>query len=80
MPCCTEPDIWMQRNDNLYVYIVVYVDDLAFAVKDLQAFVDILKSNYQFKIKEAGPLEFHLGADFFHVEDGTLCMAPQKYI
>ena len=70
----------MHRNGNIYEYIAIYVDDLSFAVKDPQTFVDILKSSYQFKIKEAGPLEFHLGADFFHDEDGMLCMAPQKYI
>ena len=52
----------MCRNGYIYECIAVYVGDLAFAVKDPQAFVDILQSNYQFKIKEAGPLEFHLGS------------------
>ena len=70
----------MCRNGDQYEYNAVYVDDLAFALKDLHAFIDILKKDYQFMIKEAGPLECHLGADFFHDEDGTLCMAPQKYI
>ena len=70
----------MHRNGNIYEYVAVYVDDLAFAVRDPQAFVNILKSSYQFKIKEAGPLEFHLGTDFFCDEDGTLCMAPQKLL
>ena len=37
------------------------------------------EKKYQFKIKEAGPLEFHLGADFFRDDEGILCMAPQKY-
>ena len=68
----------MQRNSNLYEYVAIYVDDLTFAVKDPQAFGNILKSNYQLKLKKAGPLEIHLGADFLHNEDGTLCMAPQK--
>lgn len=79
-PCRSELDIWMHRNGDQYEYVAVYVDDLAFASKDLQAFIDILKKDYQFKIKEAGPLEFHLGEDFFRDEDGTLCMTPQKYI
>ena len=70
----------MRKNGEQYEYVAVYADDLAFALKDPQAFIDILKSDYQFKIKGAGPLEFHLGADFFRDEDGTLCMAPQKYI
>ena len=77
-PCRAEPDTWMHKNGDQYEYVAVYVDDLAFAVKDPQAFVDVLKNNYNFKIKEAGPLEFHLEADFFHDDDGTLCMAPQK--
>ena len=63
-----------------YEYIAVYVDDIAFALKDPQPFIDTLKNKYNFKIKEAGPLEFHLGADFFRDDEGILCMAPQKYI
>ena len=79
-PCHAEPDIWMRRNGEIYEYIAVYVDDLAFAMKDPAAFVHILKSRHKFKIKEAGPLTFHLGADFYRDTDGILCMAPQKYI
>ena len=80
IPCKAEPDIWMRQNGDIYEYVAVYVDDLAFAVKDPQSFIQTLREKYQFTIKEAGPLEFHLGADFFRDDDGTLCMAPQKYI
>ena len=41
------------------------MNDPAFAVKDPQSSIQILKEKYWFKIKEAGPLEFHLGTDFF---------------
>ena len=78
--CKAEPDIWMCKNGEIYEYIAVYVDDLAFAVKDPTQLVHVLKSKYGFKIKEAGPLKFHLGADFYRDKEGTLCMAPQKYI
>src|SRR5687768_3611797 len=78
--CKAESDIWMRRNGELYEYIAVYVDDLAFAMKNPSHFVDTLKTKYGFKIREAGPLKFHLGADFFRDEEGILCMAPQKYI
>jgi len=80
VPCKAEPDIRMHKNGDQYEYVAVYVDDLAFAVKDPQSFIQILRDKYQFKIKEAGPLEFHLGADSFRDDEGTLCMAPQKYI
>jgi len=79
-PCKAEPDIWMRQNGDIYEYVAVYVDDLAIAVKDPQSLLQSLREKYLFKIKEAGPLEFHLGADFFRDDEGTLCMAPQKYI
>ena len=78
--CRAEPDIWLRQNGEIYEYVAVYVDDLAFALKDPQTFVDALKSKHNYKIKGAGPLEFHLGADFYRETDGTLCMAPCKYI
>ena len=80
IPCKAEPDIWMRQNGEQYEYVAVYVDDLAFAVKNPASFVHTLKEKYQFKIKDAGPLEFHLGADFYRDDEGILCMAPQKYI
>ena len=70
----------MRINGEQYEYIAVYVDDIAFALFDPQTFIDTLKNKYNFKIKEAGPLPFHLRADFFRDDEGTLCMAPQKYI
>jgi len=80
VPCKAEPDIWMHQNGDHYKYIAVYVDDLAFTVKVPHSFIQILREKYQFKVKEAGPLEFHLRADFFSNDEGTLCMAPQTYI
>jgi hypothetical protein len=75
-----ELDIWMREADGLYEYVAVYVDDLAFAKKDPKKFVNTLTDHYQFKLKGTGPLEFHLGCDFYHVEWGVLCMLPKKYI
>ena len=80
VPSKTEPDLWMQANDDVYEYIGVYVDDLAFAMKDPQAFVDALTNKYNFKVKGTGPIEFHLGADFNCESDETLVMSPTKYI
>ncbi|KAG7344871.1 reverse transcriptase RNA-dependent DNA polymerase [Nitzschia inconspicua] len=33
-PSKGEPDIWMREKDGLYEYVAVYVDDLAFAMRD----------------------------------------------
>ena len=79
-PCKCEPDIWMRRNGDAYEYIGVYVDDLAIAMRKPQDFIDKLENHYKFKLKGTGPISFHLGCDFFRDKDGTLCMAPKKYI
>jgi hypothetical protein len=79
-PSKGEPDIWMREADGLYEYVAVYVDDLAFAMRDPQKYVDTLTERYQFKLKGTGPLEFHLGCDFYRDEQGVLCMSPKKYI
>ena len=63
-PCKNEPDIWMRETDGLWEYVAVYVDDLAFAVKDPKAFVKALEDKCNFTLKGTGPLKFHLGADF----------------
>jgi hypothetical protein len=55
----------MHEKDGVYEYVAVYVDDLAFAMKDPKSFVETLTANYKFKLKGTGPLEFHLGCDFF---------------
>ena len=79
-PSKSEPDIWMQRNGDIYEYIAVYVDDLAIAAKDPLDIVNTQQDVYKFKLKGTGPITFHLGCDFFRDENGVLCMAPKKYI
>ncbi len=79
-PCLADLDIWMRPNGDIYEYVAVYVDDLAFAVQDPETFVKTLENKYKFKVKDTGPLEFHLEANFEREPDGILCMSPTKYI
>ena len=51
-PCKMEPYILMPRNDDIYEYVAIYVDDLAFAVKDPKAFIEILKLDMDLNWKE----------------------------
>jgi Reverse transcriptase (RNA-dependent DNA polymerase) len=32
-PCEAKPDIWMRKNDMIYEYVAVYVDDLTIVIK-----------------------------------------------
>ena len=47
-------------------------------MKDSQPFCDTLKE--KLKLKEAGPLSYHLGCGYIRDEDGTLVADPRKYV
>jgi Reverse transcriptase (RNA-dependent DNA polymerase) len=80
-PSKAKPDIWMHPNGNAYEYIGVYVDDLAIITRNPGEIANILQSKYNFKLKGAGPIMFHLGMDLFHDSDGVpLCIATRKYV
>ena len=75
-----DPDVWMRKNQDIWEYIAVYVDDLAIAAKDPKSVCDMLTQQYKYKLKGVGPLEIHLGCDFFRDQEGVFCFGPKKYI
>ena len=81
-PSKADPDVWMrpEPGGTCYEYIAVYVDDLAIAAKDPQAFCNELKKKYNLKLKGVGPLEYHLGCTYKKDPDGTLAADPSRYV
>ena len=80
-PSRAEDDIWMRDAGDHYECIAAYVDDLLIASRNPQAIIDQLQSKpHSFKLKGTGPVNFHLGCDYYRDEDGTLCVGPKKYI
>ena len=80
VPCKAENDIWMHKNQELYEYIAVYVDDIMVAARNPSEITKRLESEHRFKLKGVGSMKYHLGCDYFRDEDGTLCFGPRKYI
>ena len=80
-PSKADPDVWMrpEAGGTCYEYIAVYVDDLAIAAKDTQAFCNELKKRYNLKLKGVGPLEYHLGCTYKKDPDGTLAADPRRF-
>ena len=75
-----DPDVWLHDVGEVWEYIVVYVDDIIVAMKDPQAFFDKLQGpSVGFTMKGVGVPTYHLGTDFFHDDDGTLCLSAQTY-
>ena len=81
-PSKANPDVWMrpEPGGTCYEYIAVYVDDIAIAAKDPQAFYNELKKKYNLKLKGVGPLEYHLGCTYKKDPDGTLAADPRRYV
>ena len=72
-PSKADPDVWMrpEPGGTCYEYIAVYVDDLAIAAKDQQAFYNELKKR---------SLEYHLGCTYKEDPDRTLAADPRRYV
>ena len=81
-PSKADPDVWMRPDPGrtCYEYKAVYVDDLAIAAKDSQAFCHELKKKYNLKLKCVGPLSYHLGCTYKKDPDGTLAADPRRYV
>ncbi|KAL7571957.1 hypothetical protein ACA910_001619 [Epithemia clementina (nom. ined.)] len=82
VPSKEDPCIWMCKSDcgTKYEYVAIYVDNLLTALKPPKSFIDELKTKFGLKIKGDGPLEHHLGCDYFIDPDGTLVACPKRYI
>ena len=81
-PSKADPDVWMrpEPGGTCYEYIAVYVDDLAIAAKDPEAFCNELKKKYNLNLKGVGPLEYHLGCTYKKDPDETLAADPRRYV
>ena len=80
-PSKAESDIWMRDAGDHWEYVACYVDDLLIASREPQKIIDDLEGKpHKFKLKGTGPVEFHLGCDFWRDSHGTLCVGPKKYI
>ena len=70
----------MRKSGKLWEYVAVYMNDLAFVVRDPARVVKELEDTYKYKLKGTGSVSFRLGYDLFRDEDVTLFMAPRKHI
>ena len=64
----------------MYEYVAMYVDDLLVVMENPAEFIEILKSEYKYKIKGDGPLEYHLGTNYERGTNGELVYHAKKYI
>ena len=54
-----------------YEYDAIYVDDLLIACDSPEEITQTWKNKFNLKTKGDGPLEYHLGCDYYLDPDGT---------
>ena len=79
-PCKADPCVWLREMKTKYKYIAIYADDLLIASKEPHKIILNLKEKFKLKIKDNGPLEYHLSCDYKLDKDGTLVAYCTKYI
>ena len=80
VPSKADPDVWMRKDNDIYEYMAVYVDDLVCAARDPGKIMETLMSKYKYKLKGVGPVDYHLGCDFGRDPDGMLWFGPRRYV
>ena len=78
-PCKADPCVCLREVKNKYEFMAIYVDDFLIASEEPQQIIQDLKEKFKLKIKDDGPLEYHLGCDYKPDKDGTLAAQPTKY-
>ena len=72
-PWKTQPDVWWHLcEETHYDHVVVCVDDLIIASKDLKGTSEILISKHSIELKGERKMSYHLGYDFDRDDDSTL--------
>ena len=75
-----KPDVLMQRYGDLYKYVSIFVEHLAIAMVDSEAFFQTLCKKYYLKLEGIGPLFFHLRCNIYRDDNETSRLASKKYI
>ena len=68
-----------ENNQDIYKYIVVYVDDLAMTILRPAEFTQLIIDKYKFKLTGIGPTSLHLECELVsnkEGKEGTLCLKP----
>jgi hypothetical protein len=63
-----------------YEYLGTWVDDFIYASKNPSKLIEEMKTNHKLSLREAGPLKFHLGCDYYRDKEGVLIQQPKSYI
>jgi len=76
-----DPSLFIYRDNNNTVYVLIYVDDIIITgscVSLVQHFISQLHSN--FSRKQLGKLDYFLGIEVKSLLDGSLVLTQSKYI
>lgn len=80
-PLNSDPCVYLHRENNEILIVIIYVDDLI-VVSNSSSKMKNLKTNLSksFDMKDLGLINFCLGIEFQqNLEEGEICMSQEKY-
>ncbi|KAJ8706101.1 hypothetical protein PYW07_010878 [Mythimna separata] len=76
--------LYIKRDNNVTIYILVYVDDLLICCRDVKVIIDIKKQlNNKFKMKDLNKVKNYIGIDIEYDYDNSinvLTLCQKNYI
>ena len=77
---CCDPSLFTLLTSHGCIYILVYVDDIIITGSSLDQIQQLTtKLNTEFSLKQLGTLDYFLGVQVKHLQDGSLFLSQSKY-
>ncbi|MCH82526.1 retrovirus-related Pol polyprotein from transposon TNT 1-94 [Trifolium medium] len=76
-----DPSLFMMRTSTVHMMVLVYVDDIVITGSSTSHIQQLIsKLNDEFAIKQLGSLDYFLGIEVFHMDNGAVLLSQAKYI
>jgi histone deacetylase 1/2 len=80
-PSKCDPSLFMITTGTVHMMILVYVDDILITGNSITHIQQLIsKLNAEFALKQLGSLDYFLGIEVFHMDNGSLLLSQTKYI
>jgi histone deacetylase 1/2 len=78
---CCDPSLFTLHTSTSCIYILVYVDDIIITGSSLNLIHTLTANlNSEFSLKQLGNLDYFLGVQVTHLQNGSLILSQAKYV
>jgi histone deacetylase 1/2 len=76
-----DPSLFMMKTGTVHIMVLVYVDDIIVTGSSMTHIQQLISTlNAEFALKQLGTLDYFLGIEVFHLNNGDILLSQAKYI